>query len=132
MEESSNIRWVLHTSCSDQNCLNHIPLLTDDELRYCLLKDKRKTGLKNLLREAKKRNFPITNPPITETDIFLLTTNEYGLREMLVSFSDEDLGFVKEQEVRLSVKAIIESEIEKRLFKADVGTFARPAQLTLF
>ncbi|MCA1064768.1 hypothetical protein QTG56_24490 (plasmid) [Rossellomorea sp. AcN35-11] len=59
MENRENVRWVLHTSCNDINVLGRIPKLTDEELVYCLERERRKTGQRNLLREAKKRNLSI-------------------------------------------------------------------------
>ncbi|MDH6372850.1 hypothetical protein M2444_004679 [Paenibacillus sp. PastF-3] len=55
--ESENIKWVLHCSCNDENARNAIKRLSDDDLRYCLEKETRKTGIQNLLKEARSRNF---------------------------------------------------------------------------
>lgn len=49
----SNVRWVLNTSVSD---IDHYKgNLTEEELIYCLQNEKRKTGIKKLIAEAKKR-----------------------------------------------------------------------------
>lgn len=50
-----NINWILHCSATDLNFKNAIPRLTDEELLHCLITDKRKTALRQLEREAKKR-----------------------------------------------------------------------------
>ena len=52
----SNISRVLACSTNDVNYKAVIPELTDDELRYCLVNEHRKSGRVQLEREAKKRN----------------------------------------------------------------------------
>lgn len=52
---TENVRWILCCSVTDQNYKDHIPKLTDKELLYCLENETRKTSLKRLENEAKKR-----------------------------------------------------------------------------
>jgi hypothetical protein len=55
MRDSQNIGWILRNSCNDPNYDSNIPKLTDEELLYCIRNEHRKSGLRKLLREAKKR-----------------------------------------------------------------------------
>lgn len=55
----SNIRWVLHCSVSDLNCTSKIPLLTDEELLYCIEQESRKSLLAKLYAEARRRKLAI-------------------------------------------------------------------------
>jgi hypothetical protein len=56
IEERSNVRWILECAVDDGNWREALPKLTDEELRYCLLKEKRKTALTKLKALARKRN----------------------------------------------------------------------------
>lgn len=56
---SNNVNWILHCSCSDLNYKLAVPKLTDQELLYCIGQEKRKSGLQQLKREAKKRNLEV-------------------------------------------------------------------------
>jgi len=51
--ESPNTTAILRNSASDINY--NVKRLTDDELKYCLFKEKRKTGQAKLQAEAKRR-----------------------------------------------------------------------------
>jgi hypothetical protein len=122
---------VLHTSCNDQNVLNRIPELTDEELRYCLLKEKRKTRVRNLLRKAKKRHFPITKPPETPEEQFLLYDDETEVLKLALSgFNDDQLSFITQKETREHVKELIKTEKEFRDELKNISL--EPVQLPLF
>jgi len=56
---SGNTGWILSNSCNDCNYDSNIPKLTDAELLYCVENEKRKTGLRKLLKEIKKRELTI-------------------------------------------------------------------------
>lgn len=50
-----NVDWILHNSVTDPNYDNWVPRLTDEELLYCLERERRKSGLAKLRAEAKRR-----------------------------------------------------------------------------
>jgi hypothetical protein len=52
---SDNVKWILRNSTGDINYQTTIPLLTDEELKYCLEHEKRKTGLRQLETEKRRR-----------------------------------------------------------------------------
>lgn len=52
---SDNVKWILRNSTGDINYQTTIPLLTDEELEYCLEHEKRKTGLRQLETEKRRR-----------------------------------------------------------------------------
>jgi len=52
---SERVCWILDNSCGDINYDANIPRLTNDELTYCLEHEDRKSGMRKLLAEAKKR-----------------------------------------------------------------------------
>jgi len=52
---SDNVKWILRNSTGDINYQTTIPLLTDEELAYCLEHEKRKTGLRQLETETRRR-----------------------------------------------------------------------------
>lgn len=56
---SRNIGWILHNSAEDVNFKSQLPRLTDEELVFCLRNETRKTALRQLKREAKKRGMKI-------------------------------------------------------------------------
>ena len=59
MEGSEAVRWVLGCSVGDVNWRNAVPRLTDEELRYCLERETRKTARKRLLAEARRRGLDL-------------------------------------------------------------------------
>lgn len=66
----SNIRRVLACSTNDVNYKVVIPELTDDELRYCLVNEHRKSGLVQLKREAKKRNLQMRTVELVTVPVY--------------------------------------------------------------
>lgn len=64
-EASENVQAILKGKCSDDAYDATIPKLLNAELQYCLMQEKRKTGRKKLIKEAKDRAAPFTN--MTET-----------------------------------------------------------------
>lgn len=56
---SKRIDWILKCLVGDVNYDSNIPLLTDDELLYCLRHEKRKGGLQKLRAEARKRGIQV-------------------------------------------------------------------------
>lgn len=58
LETLDRTEWILKNSCSDINYRTTVPELTDEELIYCLKHEKRTTGLKLLVAEARKRGIP--------------------------------------------------------------------------
>lgn len=55
LAERTTVRWILGNSCGDINYKTNVPRLTDEELAYCLKREKRVSGLKLLIAEAKRR-----------------------------------------------------------------------------
>jgi hypothetical protein len=53
--ETENIRWILHCSMDDVNWKGALNRLTNDELAYCLSKEKRKSSLSRLRALSKRR-----------------------------------------------------------------------------
>jgi hypothetical protein len=51
----STINWILNNSVGDVNYNAQLPHLTDDELFYCLVHEKRISNIRRLQREARKR-----------------------------------------------------------------------------
>ncbi|GBF35432.1 chromosome partitioning protein ParB [Desulfocucumis palustris] len=66
---SNRVGWILNNSCGDINYNTNIPLLTDEELIYCLEHEDRTSGMQKLLREAKKRGMDKKPSPKTEADV---------------------------------------------------------------
>gem|GEM_PF-3917795 len=52
---SGRVEWILNNSCSDINYSTNIPSLTDDELLYCLEREKRSSGRRKLQAEVRRR-----------------------------------------------------------------------------
>lgn len=55
LEDTEQVGWILRNSTSDHSYKLYIPELSDDQLSYCLIKEKRSSGRKMLLSEAKRR-----------------------------------------------------------------------------
>lgn len=50
-----NVDWILNNSVTDPNYDNVLPRLTNEELLYCLDRERRKSGLTKLRAEARRR-----------------------------------------------------------------------------
>lgn len=57
--EHAHTDWILKNSVSDTNYRAYISRLSDDELLYCIRNERRTTGLRQLLVEAKRRGLEI-------------------------------------------------------------------------
>ena len=55
LAERTTVRWILNNSCSDINYKTNIPKLTFEELAYCVQHEKRVSGLRCLIAEARRR-----------------------------------------------------------------------------
>lgn len=53
VKESSAVQWTLHSAVEDAR--DHVGQLTEEEITYCLQKEKRVTVQKMLQSELKKR-----------------------------------------------------------------------------
>ncbi len=53
----TNVEWILNALLEDYR--GHLQALTDDELRYCLTQEKRKSGLARLRAEARRRGLEV-------------------------------------------------------------------------
>lgn len=62
-EPGPNVGWILRNSVNDINYRNAVPELTDEELRYCLKREARKTGLQQLRAEARRRGMKLDEQP---------------------------------------------------------------------
>ena len=47
--------WILQNSASDINYKHAVKRLTANELKFCLMNDSRKTGIRQLEREQRRR-----------------------------------------------------------------------------
>jgi len=54
-----NVGWILQNSCGDINYKTNIPNLTDEELLYCIKKETRTSGLRQLEAEARRRGLDL-------------------------------------------------------------------------
>ena len=66
----SPVAWILGCSTNDGNYRAAIPDLTDDELRYCLSNERRKTGRVQLEREAKKRGLEMRTVELVTVPVY--------------------------------------------------------------
>lgn len=55
MNDNVHWHWILNCGTASVHYREALPALTDEELTFCLDHETRKTGLEQLLREARRR-----------------------------------------------------------------------------